>query len=73
MGQLPAIVADAIIRLLQLSPLERGGNFPSCKALKIHKTAKESRFASTRVTAPWPSHVATRIPTLAAARVGLSS
>ena len=43
--QAPSVAGPSRYQPSQSSPpFERGGNFPGRKALKIHKTAKESRF-----------------------------
>jgi hypothetical protein len=45
--QAPSVAGPSRYQPSQSSPpFERGGNFPGRKALKIHKTAKESRFDS---------------------------
>ena len=53
--QAPSVAGPSRYQPSQLSPLERGGNFPGCKALKIHKTAKESRFDSILSRLRFPS------------------
>src|SRR5277367_4459859 len=49
------------------SPLQPDGNFPPCKALKTHKTGKESRFCASSFRRPEERHARTRggRPTLA--------